>query len=262
MEITVYSWNILHIIHEFNYVINSSPVLDKYNITKTNTIGEERRIFDIYKMIIKLLNKDSIFCLQEVPDDLLQVLTKLKEYKVYSHAYNTIPNIKDNTIKSPYINNGEHLVTIIPNSLKDSVVNMNSIQFDDKDKDGFVLNFDFGLSLINAHVPFNSHNRLKSIQSIYDYLQKTNYKNYIIIGDMNCSNENLAEDLITANFSDYYIPKIEGFTRKGKQNGNIIYSKLDHAIVHNSIEVINTSIIDPSDMSDHFIIKIDIILKK
>ncbi len=256
MKLTINSWNVLHIVHELNHALDSSPVLDEYKITAKDTVNEAKRLVDIFKTIVKSLNSSStVFCLQEVPGDLFDMLSELKDYVVYSYKYNREPVIKNKFISCPYKNSSEYLVTIVPADLKDLVVGTDCVQSEDPGKASFIVHFKFGLSIVNCHVPFGDEKRCKAFGGLFDCLEKNDHaSNYVIIGDMNCRFPALKEALTSNKFTDFNIPRIIGDTRKGKQNGKVFYNKIDHCVVHKKLKVGGAWVTETGDLSDHYII--------
>jgi endonuclease/exonuclease/phosphatase family metal-dependent hydrolase len=254
MLLKVISWNVLHIIHELNYCVGTSPVLDKYKVDE-KAENEKNRIKDIFNIICKKLDKDVILCLQEVPGDLYDCLTEMKEYCIYNMKYSREPKIKNTKYTNPYNNKGEYIVTVVHKDNEKLVTGQKIIQFDDPGKAAFIINIDNTL-VINSHIPFGKENRVKALKQVYEYLMENSDKTYIFGGDMNMRFDELKGDLKDIKWVSYKVPQIKGQTRKYKQNGDIKYNKIDHFIVSEKINVCSTSVEDNDDLSDHFAIMI------
>ena len=277
MKLVVHSWNILHIVHELNYCLDSSPVLDEFKIVTYDTSGEQKRILDIYNTISKKLSKETCFCLQEVPGDLFDMLTKLEDYTVYGYKYSREPFIRNTKIKNPYKNTHEYLVTIVHNDIAKLIPGTRTIQFSDPGKAAFIVNINLdgnvqslghqdvatnkhnGVDIINMHAPSGNSNVIKALTKIGNYIKSTETR-FIIVGDMNCRIDDFKKSLEIAKFSNYLIPEIIGNTRKSKKEGRIYYNKIDHVVTSDKIIVNETSVIDIDNLSDHYIIGVDMII--
>lgn len=244
MSLRIISWNVLHIVHELNYVDNS-PVIQKYPI-------EKNRIELIYKKIMLMIDGSTIISLQEVPFDLLQLLLNNKNnYNIEFHKYRRLPSIKNPDIVNPYIDSSEHLVTIYP--IKLFPIIKSSFDLDNQSKGALIIKFNNGITVVNVHVPIIQ-------QNIYipDDSRKTLFKtiintvkddNYIIIGDFNSKNYQLKKDMYFN--KNIIIPKIDGNTRKCIKNNKIVYTKLDHIILNNIDYIITFIDNEEDDLSDH-----------
>ncbi|CAF3505137.1 unnamed protein product [Rotaria sp. Silwood1] len=124
-EFVVISWNVLHMIHEINYVYDSSPVINRYSINNDFS-NEKIRLNDITKTLSELLIKHStmecFICLQEVPGDLLPMLHEMFDSHANSilackpvmhiQTYSRKPRIRVRQGSSVYNDSNESLVTI------------------------------------------------------------------------------------------------------------------------------------------------------
>ena len=75
LNVTIKTWNTLHLFHEVNYVFERSYVLEKYDI-KRDPMMELLRIEDIVEILKKELKTNTVICLQEVSGDLFEELTR------------------------------------------------------------------------------------------------------------------------------------------------------------------------------------------
>jgi hypothetical protein len=250
MKITLYSWNVLHIIHELNHAIDSSPVLRKYP-------QEQTRLDDIVNTISKLIKSDTIFCLQEVPCDLLDTLGhKLKDCAILGYRYSRIPKLKNPKLINPYDEPAEHLVTIIHNDLLNNhEPTTNTVQYADAGKAALLVDLPT-VTIINTHVPaaMGTKGRINAFKQLHKFMVDNKITNYILAGDMNASDIEIKTDLP---FEDYKMAPLKGPTRKGENNKTIAYSKLDHIVVSKGINISSAVVHsdnDGGDMSDHFIV--------
>lgn len=254
MKIKIISWNVLHIIHEFNYCSDSSLVLNKYNQTKQSS-NENNRLKDIVVLIHKILDNNTIVCLQEVPGDLLDILlNKLTGHTIYFNQYERQPKLKNDKIMNPYKNSYEYLVTIVPSKMITPNATQTTIEFKKIGKGALITKLD-DLYIINSHFPPSSSQNLRSelFENINEFIKVNSAKKYIFIGDFNSGYLALKNDLNCAKFIDFKIPHIKSDTRKGLRNGLITMSKLDHIIVSN-VNVCKTWATETDDLSDHLII--------
>ena len=142
-KFVVISWNVLHMVHEINYVYDMSPVITQYKI-KEEWSNEKFRLNDIVKTLSQLLIKHStiecFICLQEVPGDLLPLLREMIDSHVgsalasqpliHTHTYPRIPRVRKIQGASLYTDSNESLVTIHynPNIISTDKVNGLRIQ--------------------------------------------------------------------------------------------------------------------------------------
>lgn len=250
-KVEVKSWNILHIIHELNYEFDHSPVLEKYQINK-NTSNESKRLNDIYNYILKELGDNIVMCLQEVPLELVNTFkSKLSSrYVVFDYKYSRIPSINKSGVSDPYTIKGECLVTIIPITLSTQLIGTEHIQFADPGKAAFILHL-VGLKIFNVHLPFGKQ-RTISIEQIYKYINNSDTKKYVIIGDMNADNKELCIELKKQKVSDI-VNSPNNPTRKYiKSNNTIGYKCIDHVI--SNVLITKVEVNANEDMSDHMLI--------
>lgn len=250
----IYSWNVLHIIHEINYA-NNSPILYQYP-------DESKRIYDIYTYLHDIIasNADNLYaiCLQEVPGDLLILLHQ--KYRVFYYRYERVPTLKNEAIYNPYMDGYEYLVTIT----NVHIWTYNIIQFHNPGKAALIITFNLDngklMHIANIHLPYDDNtffikenkenNALKQIKNyfdIYDY-------NYILAGDMNTDESHMTNNLNRCNFSNFYLPHLNDTTYKNI-TGN---KKIDHFIVSNAIYSLQTNVFD-NNLSDHKMIGLSVL---
>ena len=266
MKLNVLSLNVLHIIHELNHAFNSSPVLDKYGIgrdtgnesTRLESVRlESTRLKDLVNLISSRLSEHTIMCLQEVPGDLLNLLSEESiHHTVYSHRYSRQPKLKNQRIPNPYIDSFEYLVTMIPNAL---VTGLDSsfIGFSDFGKGGLVVEINAGIRIINVHMtPGSIGDTRDKIMNLIDQSLESYPGKYLMIGDFNSDHLELKNDLKNnmKRLSDSTIHPIKGDTRKGLSNGIVRFSKLDHLVTSRDIPICKTFVEDTNDLSDHMMI--------
>ncbi|CAF1462638.1 unnamed protein product [Adineta steineri] len=208
----VISWNVLHMIHEINYVYDASPVIEQYSI-KENWSNETSRLNDIIKILNDLLIKNAMtecfICLQEVPGDLLPMLRKMVDAHVgsvltskpliHTHTYSRKPQIRNRQGGFLYSDSNESLVTIHynPNAvfteIKSGLENAEKhFLIDDQilwtpcpsdpGKGALTVTTASGLSVINAHVPYDN----KAAFSLLKNITWSNNNNpFVFVGDIN-----------------------------------------------------------------------------
>jgi hypothetical protein len=254
-KIRLASWNVLHIIHELNYALDCSFVLDKW-------LGNESgRVNEIAKRILKHMSvTNSIICLQECPGDLLTVLQSQSTkyaFTVYSYQYGRDPKIKNYKATNPYVDHTEHLITLVNNSI--SVVSSNTVQFEDPGKASLIVSLlNPVLNIANIHCPFGAARNLAFSILVADLEQKGEY---VIIGDLNSEQWELQKMF---DKSKYKIVSVTGYTRiakyikKTKKGDEIAIREgsLDHAITTFGIkcEGIYVGKSTSENLSDHLMI--------
>ncbi|UJR08378.1 hypothetical protein I4U23_012649 [Adineta vaga] len=194
----VISWNVLHMIHEINYVYDSSPVINRYAI-KENWSNEKLRLNDIIKtlndLLIKYCSMECFICLQEVPGDLLPLLNQMLNSHVGStlsnkpmfhlNTYSRIPKVRGQ-IKGPLYNDpNESLVTIHYDPTGAS--SNDQIYWTpcpaDPGKGALTVITSSGLCVINTHVPFEDQASMSLLQNI-SWPADNSF--FVLVGDMNC----------------------------------------------------------------------------
>jgi endonuclease/exonuclease/phosphatase family metal-dependent hydrolase len=254
-KIRLASWNVLHIIHELNYALDCSFVLDKW-------LGNESgRVNEITKKILKYMSvQNSIICLQECPGDLLTVLQSHSahyNFTIHSYKYGRDPKIKNYKATNPYVDHTEHLITIVHNSIV--VTSSNIIQFEDPGKASLVIQLENpGLNIANIHCPFGVARNIAFSTLIADLDPKGEY---IIIGDLNSEQWELEKML---DKKKYKIVSVNGYTRiakyikKTKKGDEIALreASLDHVIVTMGVkcEGIFVAPSTSENLSDHLMI--------
>jgi len=248
------SWNVLHIIHELNYSFDCSFILDKW-------LGKEsERLKKISKNIIKHAScKTCVVCLQECPEELLQLLKNENihnDYNIYSYKYDRMPILKNHLATNPYQNCGEHLVVLVS---KDIIVDStNIVKFDDPGKASLIVNIKIGeknIYIANIHCPFGKHRNI-AFDKLKTELQE---KEYLIIGDLNSELYEITKMFDKTKFisSNITIPtRIAKIIKKTKK-GEIIEireSVLDHIIGTNNFKIGKIFVESNEDLSDHLLI--------
>ena len=89
----IYSWNILHILHEIKHASGNSKVLSHYNIL-SNKNNEKLRQTDIINKLktFLLTTEPIIICLQEVPYDYYEELKQIQDITIYNYTYLRTPS--------------------------------------------------------------------------------------------------------------------------------------------------------------------------
>lgn len=193
MSIRVATWNVLHMVHEFNYSFKKSRVIPRYP-------NEEERIQKIYEFIRDKISDDLVVCLQEVPGDLIPLLSNIKTHTGFVFVHNRIPKLRENIdiaemtnklvrtdIISFYNDPNEYLVTLIP---KDYEINREyTIQYDTKGKGALINIFNNRTMVVNTHMTINQTG-IDDIVKVYndyvrDFVNEHNDNEAYILGDMN-----------------------------------------------------------------------------
>ncbi|CAF3378564.1 unnamed protein product [Rotaria socialis] len=276
----VMSWNVLHIIHELNYVPNLSLVLNHYSINE-NLSNEKLRLHDIIKVLRKLLSDHStmecFICLQEVPGDLLPMLIEMSDSHIdlgltskpliHIHVYSRKPMLMHRQGDSPYVDPNESLVTIHYNPCL--VSSTQHIYPDDRvlwtpcptdaGKGALTLMTTSGLTVVNVHVPYDNQAATLLLSNIP---WSENSNGFVCVGDMNRYSETLMKMIaeVTADKDgthQLYPIKTEKPTRVGmKQDGTHNKTLIDHFVISASLKgLVNYPAIvfdDIGDISDHY----------
>lgn len=224
--IKVISWNILHIIHEYNYVGEESLVITEFP-------EESVRMQKILDKVETEFNSEEqvIINLQEVPGDYLDRLKEKFKDDIYVYTYSRLATLKKN-IKCPYTNMTESLVSIV--KIKNKMLEQTFFDFD-KGKSALILHFD-NFTLYNIHLPFQ-----------YDKTMMTNDKS-IIVGDYNCSGDNAIRV-----FTDTKKCENDKFTFITRREGIVKTDTLDHILTKN-LTISDHLHIEETKLSDHYII--------
>ena len=224
--IKIISWNILHIIHEHNYVGEESLVISEFPEESVRM----QKILD--KINVEFNSEEQVIInLQEVPGDYLDKLKEIFSDNIYVYTYSRLATLKKN-IKCPYNNMTESLVTIVKTNNK--LVKQSFYDFD-KGKSALILQFD-NFTLYNVHLPFQYNNTMDTDE------------HSIIVGDFNCSADN-AEKVFTGtnkceNNKNTFITRREG---------NVKTDTLDHFLSKN-LNFSNPLHVEETKLSDHFIV--------
>jgi endonuclease/exonuclease/phosphatase family metal-dependent hydrolase len=202
----VISWNVLHMIHEINYEYDASPVIARYSINQKWS-NEKLRLNDIVKTLSELLIKHSsiewFICLQEVPGDLIPMLHEMLDTHVASilatkplmhvQTYSRKPGVRRRQGDSLYADPNESLVTIHYNPRSMSTENTGKyLQSDDRiqwtpcladpGKGALTVTTISGLSVMNAHVPYDNQAAMVLLNNIP---WPENNNPFVFVGDMN-----------------------------------------------------------------------------
>ena len=258
MSIKLYSWNVLHIIHELNYASDCCYVLDNW------LNNESERLREIAKIIVKHSSySKAIFCIQECPGDLLNLLHELNthnDFTINTYRYPRHPKIKNHNATNPYIDSTEQLVILLGKDIM--LRELKSIQFEDPGKASLIAKiniFDKNISIANIHCPFGPSRSVAFKQLLEEIIDDT----YIIIGDMN-SDENEIKKMF--NDKKYVFSNISKPTRIAKsirktKKGNVIEIRetiIDHVIGSIDLTYKNIFVGNQDNLSDHLIIGTDV----
>jgi len=224
MTIKIISWNILHIVHEFNYVEKDSLVINEY----PNELARMEKILEVINNEI-INNEEIIVNLQEVPGDYLEKLISSYKENIYFYTYSRIPTLKT-LMTVPYKNMKESLVSIV--KVNQKVLGQTFIDFY-KGKAALILKF-ASYELYNVHLPIK-----------YDKVIKIEH-NAIIVGDFNCNQFNALKIFHNCAACENYEN-----THIIKKNNQIILSALDH-ILYKGIKIKKIAHVEKSNLSDHY----------
>jgi len=267
----VLSWNVLHLIHELNHNshtiseeprIFASPVLNKFYDNKNDIIDEYSRMAQIEKFIIKHLNSETVFALQEVPGILLNRLkTVLKNYHIIHYLYPRVPKMKDGS-PDPYGEYGsEYLVTIVSKNLAKDV-SFDVIPFDkfkDFGKGALVVKVG-DIDIYNYHMEFGQEKRLVDLEQLFLFSTKKLSKHQIMLGDSNMSFQDWITDSARIGFQDNLVelkePTREGVTKTGK----LYYIQIDHISISSQLYAKNWFVENTKSLSDHYLIGAEILV--
>jgi endonuclease/exonuclease/phosphatase family metal-dependent hydrolase len=285
----VISWNVLHMIHEINYVYDMSPVINRYSI-KEKWSNEKLRLNDIAKTLSELLIKNStiecFICLQEVPGDLLPILREVLDSHVgstltskpliHTHVYSRKPQVRGRQVDSLYTDPNESLATVHYNPsgmlnekaavseigekhlLSDDQISWTPCPTD-AGKGALTVTTTSGLSVVNVHVPFNDEPATLLLSNIS---WPENNNSFVFVGDMNCPSKTLMSRIgeITNGkpSSGLLFPvTTDKPTRVGlRQDGVLQKSWIDHYVVSASLKDLTMPPVvvydDIGDISDHY----------
>ena len=284
----VISWNVLHMVHEINYVYDMSPVINRYAI-KEKWSNEKLRLNDMVRTISDLLVQHSMaecfICLQEVPGDLLPLLNQMFDSHVGStlatkplmhvQTYTRIPHIKGWQGGSVYADSNESLVTIHydPRLVSNNNVTESNREKcqpsgdrllwtpcpSDNGKGALAVTTASGLTVVNIHVPYDKQAAMSLLNNI---AWPENDSAFVFVGDMNRNSNKLMRMIgdITAgkHSSGLLFPVTTNkATRVGlRQNGILDKSWIDYFIVSTYLKhsIISPAIVhdEIGDVSDHY----------
>jgi hypothetical protein len=235
-SVKIFSWNVLHIIHEWNFVGEDSLVIRKY--------GDESARLELILAFIKNIydtNTSCIINLQEVPGDLLDKLIVLFNSNIYYHTYDRLPKLKKEG--DIYLNKTESLVSIVKNVhyISSNFVSLGT------GKGYLHLNvyaFSVYLNILNVHMPFK-----------YSNVLNLELENLFICGDFNCSS---SESCIIFDKCNS-IPN-DKYTFISWRDMSVKTDILDHVLTKSSdlIDLSKPLIIHECDYSDHMPISCDL----
>jgi hypothetical protein len=227
MKIKIVSWNILHIVHEYNYVGTSSLVI-------TENPDEKERMDKIIAKINQLYedNEEIIINLQEVPGDYLEKLVKLYGTQVYVRTYDRITSMRVSH-PNPYSNMSESLVSIV--KVKTNLIEKSVYDYD-KGKSALILKFD-KFTLHNIHLPFQYPNCVEITDP-----------NTIVTGDFNC----VQTDALKV-FKDFKVCENECFTHLTRRDGVTVQKILDH-VLFRGVNISEKLEVETTELSDHYLI--------
>jgi endonuclease/exonuclease/phosphatase family metal-dependent hydrolase len=176
----LYSWNILHIIHEIKHVGNISAVINQYKILN-NFGNENNRQKDIINNLKLFLETDepTIICLQEVPNDYLEELKTIPNIKIFEYKYSRLPTLPSQYKNSPYKNNSEFLVILTKNI--ENPHSFDVIRFSDPGKACISIKVD-ETNYCNVHMPFKDDEFQNSLELV---VKKFINEKTVICGDFN-----------------------------------------------------------------------------
>lgn len=265
----VISWNVLHMIHEINYVYDMSPVIERYSI-KTNASNEQRRLTDIVKTISELLVRYStmecFICLQEVPGDLIPMLHQMLDSHVGSKfvskpslhmkTYSRQPRVDRPGINRVYTDSNESLVTIHHNPYSNS--NNDRIHWtpcpDDNGKGALSITTSSNITVVNIHVPFKNPVAMGLLNNI---VWPGNNHRFVMVGDMNRYVEPLMKMINQPSSGQLLSISTDKPSRVGRrQDGTLQKTWIDYYIISPSLKPsVNPPAIvhdEIGDISDHF----------
>ena len=264
----VISWNVLHIVHELNYVWDNSPVLVRYSI-REDFSNEKKRLHDIVTTLRQLLSTYSttecFVCLQEVPGDLIPMLGEMlaslnsSTASIHVQTYPRRPQFRRQKDASIYTDVNESLVTIHLGG-RDKADQVSWTQCpNDPGKGALTVTTTSGLKVVNIHLPFDKQAALSLMNAMSWPEANTPF---VLVGDMNRSSSSLVkmiQPILKGRASSSPLLPIvtDKPSRVGlNQNGSRSTSFIDHYLVSPPLaSSINSSAIvfdQIGDLSDHY----------
>lgn len=237
----IVSWNVLHIVHEFNHAFDESPVLTKYELRTGSNSNEQVRLTEIVATIGGFVSDETIVCLQEVPGDLLVMLREIPGVQVLTHRYERVPQLKAFDYGF-YRDPSEYLVTVVPDSM--DVRGTDTIVFAEPGKACLVVVFR-DLMVMNVHVPFGSSRHLAAVRMLVDGIPPG--MEFVVVGDFNMSASRLGRILDEFGCRGRVV-EMDRDTRKVPGRGT---SRIDHGLVSETLLVSDKFVSENLDMSDH-----------
>lgn len=244
----IYSWNLLHILHEIKHASANSKVLTYYNIL-SNRMNEKQRQTEIISKLKSFLSTSEpiIICLQEVPFDYYQELNQLEDITIYNYSYPRIPSCSGT---SPYLNNSELLLIITKNieTGKSKIT-----RFADPGK--ACLSIQIGETIYcNVHMPFKDEEFKSALELV---LRDNKGEKLVICGDFNKTAFWITK-ILSQIKTDQSFKLVENnltthitMNKDGTENKKIY----DH-FLQSGFETINSFQVEPLESSDHFPINI------
>ena len=268
----VVSWNVLHIIHELNNAVDTSPVIARYSI-HNQYANEQQRLNDIVLILQQIfmdhLTIESFICLQEVPGDLIPKLqtmldsvtkvSSLSTAMIYKQMYPRQPRVRRERKECLYMDSNEFLVTIHYQPNNQCPSNSNTQMFwvpcpVDGGKGALGLTTVNGLTVINIHVPYDN----QAATALLSHLSwPINDSRFVLVGDMNRGSSSLMKIIQTITQNPIQSVTTEQPTRVGvnsrgiREKSSIDYFLLSpslHRSVVSSVKVFD----DIGDISDHY----------
>ncbi|AYV75491.1 MAG: metallophosphoesterase [Terrestrivirus sp.] len=262
LNVTIKTWNTLHLFHEVNYVFENSYVLEKYNI-KRDPMRELLRIEDIVKILKKELGTNTVICLQEVSGDLFEELVRQNFCAVFHKEMDDVPSIYQDDdhlerliFKSIYANCKEYQVVLVSNDLKDRIKSFRTILFTaDDSKGAVVVEFD-DFVVVGTHIPWNDTKRIQSLKQIFEDVSFV--KPFIVAGDFNREHDKLVKDLVDVPLR--FASKVNVHTFQIIRDGVVENELIDHVLVFCKDEFNfkgSVSVREDDKVSDHRLVSIE-----
>ncbi|AYV75902.1 MAG: hypothetical protein Terrestrivirus3_171 [Terrestrivirus sp.] len=254
MSLALYSWNVLHMLHEIKYCYDDSHVITKYGI-RNDIMNEQKRLNDIIVELELCLNSSDkvIICMQEVCGDLLDKIKNKLNCVVHNYQVPRVPKITG-VLVSPYTNNSENLVVLVSNDLKNKIVAVENIQFEDNGKASLIVKFD-DFTVINLHLPI-SINGTNALKQLCKYIEKDNC--VIMTGDFNKKYNLLLNDFKEHGIIRYMKSSTttDTYTYKRIINSDRFkFEIIDHVFVFGNMSIVKENVTD-KEYSDHSLLSV------
>jgi len=241
-------------LHEIKYCYNDSHVITKYGI-RNDIINEQKRLDDIIVELELCLNSSDkvIICMQEVCGDLLDKIKNKLNCGIYNYQLPRIPQITKVPV-SPYTNNTENLVVLVSNDLKNKIVTIENVQFEDNGKAALIVKFN-DFTIINLHLPI-SIKGTKALKQLCKYIEHD--KCIIMTGDFNKKYNLLLNDFKEHGIIPYMKSStaINTYTYKRIINGDCFkFEIIDHVFVFGNMSIVKENVTD-KEYSDHSLLSV------